>query len=97
MVGFYNFAPTGQVSEVTITQSPPTTTVTLNGWHFPNGHYLVTSWADSSLSVGSDGTGLIRVASNLEAPADIGVDTKRGWIAVPRFNANRIDWVAVPK
>jgi len=62
-----------------------------------NGHYLVTSWADSSLSVGSDGTGLIRVASNLEAPADIGVDTKRGWIAVPRFNANRIDWVAVPK
>lgn len=60
-----------------------------------DGRILVTSWADSSLNVVSNGA-LTRLAGGLEAPADIGVDTKRSRVAVPRFNAGRIDYVAIP-
>lgn len=60
-----------------------------------DGRILVTSWADSSLNVVSDGT-LTRLAGGLEAPADIGVDTKRSRVAVPRFNAGRVEYIAIP-
>lgn len=60
-----------------------------------DGRILVTSWADSSLNVVSDGT-LTRLAGALDAPADIGVDTRRSRIAVPRFNAGRVEYFAIP-
>jgi len=60
-----------------------------------DGRLLVTSWADSSLNVVSNGT-VTRLAGSLEAPADIGVDTKRMRVAIPRFNAGRVEWVAIP-
>lgn len=61
-----------------------------------DGRFVVSSWADSSLHVGSGST-MTRVAGGMEAPADIGVDTKRGLVAVPRFNAGRVEYVAVPR
>lgn len=61
-----------------------------------DGRILVTSWADSSLSLVANG-GVTKVQGGLEAPADIGVDTRRQRVAIPRFNAGRVDYVAIPK
>jgi len=36
-----------------------------------------------------------KVIGNVEAPADIGVDTKRNVVAVPRFNAGRVEYFSV--
>lgn len=60
-----------------------------------DGRILVTSWADSSLNVVSNGS-LTRLAGGLDAPADIGVDTKRARVAVPLFNLGRVAYVAIP-
>lgn len=60
-----------------------------------DGRLLVTSWADSSLNVVDNGT-VTRLKGDLDAPADIGVDTKRNRIAVPRFNAGRVEYVSIP-
>lgn len=62
----------------------------------PDGAFLITSWKDSSLSIGHAGEGVRRIGGGMDAPADIGVDLRRGWIAVPRLNANRVDWFSVP-
>ncbi len=62
----------------------------------PDGSFLITSWADSTLNLTGTGQGMRKIAWGIDAPADIGVDFRRGWIAVPRFNANRVDWYAVP-
>jgi sugar lactone lactonase YvrE len=60
-----------------------------------DGRALVSTWADSSLYVlAPDGT-LRSYLTGLPAPADIGFDTKRGRVAVPLFNANRVEiWEA---
>ena len=60
-----------------------------------DGRILVTSWADSSLSIIDNGQ-LTRLAGGMDGPADIGVDTKRNRVAVPRFSAGRVDYVALP-
>lgn len=62
----------------------------------PDGSFLVTSWADSSLNLGHPGATMRTIKKGIDAPADIGVDLKRGWIAVPRLNANQVDWFAIP-
>jgi sugar lactone lactonase YvrE len=59
-----------------------------------DGRILVTSWADSSVSVFSNGA-FRKVVANVEAPADIGVDTKRNVVAVPRFNAGRVEYFSI--
>jgi sugar lactone lactonase YvrE len=56
---------------------------------------LVTSWADSAVHVIKDGK-LERVINSVEAPADIGIDTKRNLVAVPRFNAGKVEYWHVP-
>ena len=61
-----------------------------------DGRTLVTSWADSSVQVMSNGT-FRKVIGNVEAPADIGVDTKRNVVAVPRFNAGRIEYFTISR
>ena len=63
----------------------------------PDGRFLITSWTDRSLGVGSDGSGIVRIAGGIDTPGDIGIDPTRGWIAVPRLDANRVDWFALPK
>ena len=59
-----------------------------------DGRILVTSWTDSAVHVISNGT-FRKVIGNVEAPADIGVDTKRNVVAVPRFNAGRVEYFTI--
>jgi hypothetical protein len=55
-----------------------------------DGRILVSSWADSSVHVISNG--LMRKAiTGVEAPADIGYDTRRSLLLVPRFNGNTVE------
>jgi sugar lactone lactonase YvrE len=61
-----------------------------------DGRILVTSWADSSVQVIANGS-FRKVVGNVEAPADIGVDTKRNVLAVPRFNAGRVEYFSISR
>lgn len=60
-----------------------------------DGRILVTSWADSAVHVIENGE-LATLVPHVSAPADIGVDTKRGIIAIPRLNDNKIDYYKIP-
>ena len=60
-----------------------------------DGRVLVTSWNDSTVSVVVNGTAQPLVRS-VEAPADLGVDTKRNRIALPRFNAGTVEYWQIP-
>ena len=61
-----------------------------------DGRILVTSWADSSVHAISNGT-FRKVVGNVEAPADIGFDTKRNVLAVPRLNAGRVEYFTISR
>lgn len=56
----------------------------------PDGRILVTSWADSTVSV-IDGTSMRKLITGVGAPADIGIDTKRMRLALPRFEGNTVE------
>jgi sugar lactone lactonase YvrE len=56
----------------------------------PDGRILVTSWADSSVSVVT-GDSLRRFITGVSAPADIGIDTKRMRLLLPRFESNTVE------
>jgi len=60
-----------------------------------DGRIVVSSWADSSINIVDAGQ-LTRLAGSLDGPADIGIDTRRERIAIPRFSAGRVDYVALP-
>jgi sugar lactone lactonase YvrE len=60
-----------------------------------DGRILISSWADSSIYV-LDGSALVRAVAGVESPADIGVDTKRNRVAVPLFQANRVELFVIP-
>jgi len=60
-----------------------------------DGRILVTSWADSAVHVIQNGE-LSTLVPNVSAPADIGVDTKRNIVAIPRFNDNKVDYYKIP-
>jgi hypothetical protein len=55
-----------------------------------DGRILVSSWADSAVHVISNGQ-MTKLVSSVEAPADIGYDTKRHQVLIPLFNANRVE------
>src|SRR5205085_329547 len=59
-----------------------------------DGRVLVSSWADSSVYVVSNGS-MTKLVSGVEAPADIGVDTKRMVLAIPRFNAGKVEYFMI--
>ena len=61
----------------------------------PDGRILISSWADSSLYV-LDGSTLVRAVTGVESPADIGIDSKRNRVAIPLFQANRIEVWSIP-
>lgn len=61
-----------------------------------DGRILVTSWSDSSVQVIANGA-FRKVIANVEGPADIGVDTKRNVVALPRFNAGRVEYFTISK
>lgn len=57
-----------------------------------DGRTIVSSWADSSIHVITPTSGsMTRLISNVPAPADIGVDTRNGRVAVPLFMDNRVE------
>lgn len=55
-----------------------------------NGQAIFTSWTDSSVYV-MDSTGMRKLITGVNSPADIGVDQVRGLIAVPLFMENRVE------
>ena len=66
-----------------------------DGVEIVNGRIYVTSWADSAVHVIENGT-LRQFIRNVSSPADIGVDTRRGVLAVPRFNDGRVEYYKLP-
>lgn len=60
-----------------------------------DGRILVSSWADSSVYSLRDGK-MSKIVSMVSAPADIGVDTKRGVLAIPRFDQNQVEFWKIP-
>jgi sugar lactone lactonase YvrE len=56
----------------------------------PDGRFLVSCWQDSSIHVFGKGTDK-QLVRNVPSPADIGVDTKRGRVAIPTGN-NRVEF-----
>ena len=60
-----------------------------------DGRILVTSWADSAVHVVKNGA-MTKLVPNVTAPADIGVDTKRGVVAIPRFNDGKVEYYKIP-
>ncbi|HJU87919.1 MAG TPA: SMP-30/gluconolactonase/LRE family protein [Gemmatimonadaceae bacterium] len=55
-----------------------------------DGRILVSSWADSSVSVVSGST-LSKAISNVQSPADIGLDRQSNRVAIPLFQQNRVE------
>jgi len=55
-----------------------------------DGRLLVSSWADSSVSI-VNGNTMTHVVTGVEAPADIGLDAARGLLAVPLFNKGQVE------
>ncbi|HJQ18906.1 MAG TPA: hypothetical protein VJ867_01065 [Gemmatimonadaceae bacterium] len=57
---------------------------------------LVSSWADSAVHIIHGGTHMATLVSNVSAPADIGVDSKRNVLAIPRFNDGKVEYYSIP-
>jgi hypothetical protein len=66
-----------------------------DGVEIVNGRVYVTSWADSAVHVIENGR-MRKFISGLPSPADLGVDTRRRVLAVPRFNDGRVDYFKLP-
>ena len=60
-----------------------------------DGRILVSSWADSSIYAVRDGK-MSKIVSVVSAPADIGVDSKRGVLAIPRFDKDQVEFWKIP-
>ncbi|HEY8131317.1 MAG TPA: hypothetical protein VII12_05455 [Thermoanaerobaculia bacterium] len=56
--------------------------------HLSDGSFLVSSWDGKAVYRGKAGGTFDAVVSNIDAPADIGYDTKRHRLLVPHFNEN---------
>lgn len=61
-----------------------------------SGNILVSSWADSAVHVVHNDSHMATLVKNVSAPADIGVDTKRNLVAVPRFNDGKVEYYRIP-
>ena len=60
-----------------------------------DGRILVSSWADSSVYSVRDGK-MSKLVTTVSAPADIGYDSKRGVLAIPRFDQNQVEFWKIP-
>lgn len=56
----------------------------------PDRRLLVTSWADSSVHAVRNDTTMTPLLTGLEAPADLGFDSRRNRLLVPLFNQDRV-------
>jgi sugar lactone lactonase YvrE len=62
-----------------------------------DGMIAVSSWADSTVHlIRSGATSMQPLIRGVEAPADIGYDSRRRIIAVPRFNAGKVEFFRLP-
>jgi sugar lactone lactonase YvrE len=61
-----------------------------------NGNVLVSSWTDSTVHILHGGTHRMALITGVAAPADIGVDTKRNLVAIPRFNDGKVEYYKIP-
>ena len=61
-----------------------------------NGNVLVSSWTDSTVHILHGGTHMMPLVKGVAAPADIGVDTKRNVVAIPRFNDGKVEYYRIP-
>ena len=61
-----------------------------------NGNMLVSSWTDSTVYIVHGGSHMMPLVRNVSAPADLGVDTKRNIVAVPRFNDAKVEYYKLP-
>lgn len=61
-----------------------------DGVELLGGEALVTSWADSSLSA-FGASGMRKLATGINSPADIGLDPTRELVAIPVFLENRVE------
>jgi sugar lactone lactonase YvrE len=82
-------------------QAAPTTLAAGPGGYdgvevLPNGNVLVSSWTDSTLHIVHGGSHFMPLVRNVPAPADIGVDTKRNVVAIPRFNDGKVEYYKIP-
>ena len=60
------------------------------------GNFLISSWEGKCVyKVGPDGSATVAVAE-IEAPADLGWDAKRGRVLVAWFNGSRLDILPAP-
>jgi hypothetical protein len=55
------------------------------------GGALFTSWTDSSVNLLNHGTSR-KLFGGVNSPADIGLDSTRGLVAVPLFMENRVEF-----
>ncbi|MDX1672090.1 MAG: hypothetical protein R3211_07095, partial [Balneolaceae bacterium] len=67
-----------------------------DGIEIVDGRWVITSQADSSLHVFSDGKSW-QFIHTTGAPADLGIDTKRNRVAVPYVDRNEVDIWPLPK
>lgn len=79
----------------------PTTLVTGPGGYdgvevLSNGNLLVSSWTDSTVHIVHGGSHMMPLVKGVDAPADIGVDTKRNVVAIPRFNGGKVEYYKIP-
>jgi sugar lactone lactonase YvrE len=85
----------------TVGQAAPTTLASGPGGYdgvevLSNGNVLVSSWTDSTVHLVHGGTHMTPLVRNVSAPADIGVDTKRNVVAIPRFNDGKVEYYRIP-
>lgn len=56
-----------------------------------SGDLLVSSWGGKAIYRGKPAGPFAELVTNVEAPADVGYDTKRGRLLVPRFQGNAVE------
>ena len=62
----------------------------------PDGQFLISSWGANAIYKGPPGGPFEAVISNVDAPADIGLDTKRNRVLVPLFKTNIVQIHVLP-
>ena len=58
--------------------------------------FIISSWETKALWRGPAAGPFVQILGDLESPADIGFDSKRNRVLVPRFMNNKIDVVQLP-
>ena len=62
----------------------------------PDGEFLISSWGANAIFKGPAGGPFETIISDVDAPADIGLDTKRGRLLIPLFKTNIVQIHALP-